>query len=147
MGPREIGSSEEGMIHLGPPQIERREIHPRQVGGCEIRAASLAPLRFNVEQMRRQDPPDLVGRQYAAGRPCRKVDLTGEGRSRPLRFCHAAIIRRSAAHDTRASCPREGYRIWLWSPLSRTSWRHMTHGSPVEILHPGNKSQLAARLS
>src|SRR6266851_5142992 len=101
MGPREIGSSEDSMIHLGPPQIERREIHPGQVGGCEIRAAALAPLRFDVETMRRQDPPDLVRRQDAMGCPWRKVELSGEGRSRPLRFRHAAILRLSAERDTR----------------------------------------------
>src|ERR1700688_4618258 len=100
MGPGEIGSSEDSMIHLGPPQIELREIYTGQIGRSEIRAAALAPLRFNVQPMRRQNLPDLVRRQYATGCPCGKVDLSGKGRSGSLRFCHAPILLLSAEHDT-----------------------------------------------
>jgi hypothetical protein len=49
------------MVHLGPPKIELREIHPGQIGRSEIRAAALAPLRFNVQPMCREDLPDLSG--------------------------------------------------------------------------------------
>jgi hypothetical protein len=100
MGSGEIGASEDSVIHLGPPQIELREIDPRQIGRSKIRAAALAPLRFNVQNMRRQELPDLVRRQHAEGDPCRKIDLSGKWRSGPLRVYHEMILLLSAERDT-----------------------------------------------
>src|SRR5882724_12084054 len=107
MGPGQIGASEEGMIHLGPPQIALREVYPGQIGRSEIRAAALTALRFNVQLMRREDLSDLIRRQLAMRCPCRKVDKSGKGRSRPLGFCHAATLLLSAEDGTGpvAGCP------------------------------------------
>src|SRR5271168_4220087 len=89
-----ISASEDGAVHLDTTQIEPGEISPGQICRREIRAMAFAIFRLEVEPVRSQYLLDLLGGENANRCPRREIGHTSEGRSRPIRIRHAAILPR-----------------------------------------------------
>src|SRR5271163_2847348 len=107
-----ISASEDGAVHLDTTQIEPGEISPGQICRREICAMAFAIFRLEVEPVRSQYLLDLLDGENANRCPRREIGHSSEGRSRPIRIRHAAILLRIAAcgrhHRTRPSPLRPG---------------------------------------